>query len=176
MRRQSYQSHSHSLSVKPTWMYTHITLHKPAQQAQYSQLPKASRLYFTWWNSEVYVSPLGRDWKRAGAMRTGLSMKAGALPRNKGPERSIQLKALTRPPPSWSLRSTAVPQGQARPTVTLPHRCGNPTLQPDRRGTSAWPTGHRGSTGEIFSQRQARIMKGCLSSSDFLAFSFQWSF
>lgn len=127
VRRQSYQSRSHSLSVKPTWTYTHITLHKPAQQAQYSTslfLPKASRLYFTWWNSEVYVNPLGRDWKRAGAMRTGLSMKAGALPRNKGPERSAQLNA-----------STAVLISEVR-------RCPPRAGETNRRFTTQMPRSH----------------------------------
>lgn len=136
--------------VKPSFTYTHM-LHCVNQPS----IP--SLALFAWsclslfhlaegllsaMNSEVCVGPLGRDGNRAGAMRTALSMKAGALPRNEGTGWSMQLKALnTSTAALLSLRSTAVPQGQERPTAALPHRCCRPSLQQDQWGTPAWPAG-----------------------------------
>ncbi len=131
------------------YMYTHIPLYKPALYPSLALFAWSQSSLFhlaegllSVVNSEVSVGPLGRDGKRAGAMRTALSMKAGALPRNKGTGWSMQLKALNLSNAALlSLRSTAVPQGQERPTATLPHRCRHPSLEQDQWGTPAWPVG-----------------------------------
>lgn len=148
MSRDAVKGES-DLTVKPTSVYIHIPLHKPVISPSLtifawsqSSLFHLAEGLLSAVNSEVCVGPLGKDGKLAGAMRTALSMKAGALPRNKGTGWSMQLKALnTSTAALFCLRSTAVPQGQERPTATLAHRCRRPSLQQDQWGTPAWPAG-----------------------------------